>query len=182
VVPVTTAGPQIRLRPWSPDDLPLLERLLGDPAMTVHMGGPEPRVKLRRLHNDYLALRPPMGQMFAIVVEGEHGEDAPAGSVGYWQSDLSGEPAWELGCSVLPEFQGRGIGTRALRLAPTVAWGEARRPIHAYPSTDNDPSNAMCARAGFRLAGELEVEYRPGRPLRVYDWVLEPVEASPGQP
>ena len=161
----------VRLRPWAPDDLPLLERLLGDPAMTVHLGGPEPKVKLRRLHNDYLAMRPPMGRMFAIVVDGR---EPPAGSVGYWLSDRGGETVWELGCSVLPEFQGRGIGTRALRLAPAAAWRDAARPIHAYPSVDNDASNAMCARAGFRLAGEVHVEYRPGRPVRVFDWVLLP--------
>jgi RimJ/RimL family protein N-acetyltransferase len=166
------AGPDVdvRLRPWRADDLPLLERLLGDPAMTVYLGGPESAVKLRRLHNDYLALRPPLGRMFAILADGP----APAaGSVGYWLSDRSGETAWELGCSVLPEFQGRGIGTRALRLAPVIAWRDADRPIHAYPSVDNDPSNAMCAKAGFRLAGETDVEYRPGQVMRVCHWVLE---------
>ena len=161
----------VRLRPWGRDDLPLLERLLGDPAMTVHLGGPESPVKLRRLHNDYLAMRPPLGRMFAILADGG---EPPAGSVGYWLSDRSGETAWELGCSVLPEFQGRGVGTRALQLAPVSAWRDASRPIHAYPSVDNDPSNAMCARAGFRLVGETDVEYRPGRSMRVYDWVMLP--------
>jgi RimJ/RimL family protein N-acetyltransferase len=167
------AGPDldIRLRPWGAGDLPLLERLLGDAAMTAHQGGPESPIELRRLHNDYLALRPPMGRMFAIMVDGG---ESPAGSVGYWLSDRSGETAWELGCSVLPEFQGRGIGTRALLLAPVSAWQDSRRPIHAFPSVDNDPSNAMCARAGFRLAGETDVEYRPGQLMRVCHWVLEP--------
>jgi len=167
------AGPahDVRLRPWGPDDLPLLERLLGDPAMTRYLGGPESTVKLRRLHNDYLALRPPLGRMFVILA---NGTDEPAGSVGYWLSDRSGETAWELGCSVLPEFQGRGIGTRALLLAPVVAWRDASRPIHAYPSVDNDASNAMCAHAGFRLAGEVDVDDRADRPMRVYDWVLDP--------
>jgi RimJ/RimL family protein N-acetyltransferase len=165
----------VRLRPWGPDDLPLLERLLGDPAMTVFIGGPESAVKLRRLHHDYLSMRPPMGRMFAIL-SGE--TETTAGSVGYWLSDRSGATTWELGCSVLPEFQGRGIGTRALQLAPASAWRDAVRPIHAYPSIDNDASNAMCRRAGFRLAGEVDVEYRPGRPMRVYDWVLDPATGS----
>ena len=33
--------PTIELRPWSPDDLDLMTALLGDPAMTEHLGGPE---------------------------------------------------------------------------------------------------------------------------------------------
>jgi hypothetical protein len=31
----------VNIRPWSDGDLHLLERLLGDPAMNVHLGGPE---------------------------------------------------------------------------------------------------------------------------------------------
>lgn len=167
-MPETTTD--VRLRPWGPDDQPLLERLLGDPAMTVHLGGPESVIKLRRLHHDYLALKPPMGRMFAIVA----GDDGTAvGSVGYWLAERGGERFWELGCSVLPEFQGRGYGTRALTLAPLVAHEDAPgRPIHAYPAVENAASNAMCRRAGFELAGETEVQVRSGRSMRVYDWVL----------
>jgi hypothetical protein len=33
--------PEFRIEPWGEDDLPLLEKLLGDPAMTEHLGGPE---------------------------------------------------------------------------------------------------------------------------------------------
>jgi RimJ/RimL family protein N-acetyltransferase len=174
---VADSDPEIRLRPWGPDDLPLLEQLLGDPAMTMYQGGPESRIGLRRLHLDYMALRPPTGRMFVIV---EDGDPAPAGSVGYWLSDHGGQTVWELGCSVLPGFQGRGIGRRSLLLACAAAFRDAARPVHGYPSVDNDASNAMCRRAGFRMAAELEVELRPGRTMRVYDWVLEPDGATAG--
>ncbi|MFL5726219.1 MAG: GNAT family N-acetyltransferase [Chloroflexota bacterium] len=171
-------APDVRLRPWGPDDLPLLERLLGDPAMTVHLGGPEPPLKLRRLHQEYLALRPPMGRIFAILAgEADDGDPGLAvGSAGYWLSDRAGEGAWELGCSVLPEFQGRGYGTQALLLAPEFARRDGPgRTIHAYPAVDNGPSNAMCRRAGFRLDREIEIEIRPGHPMCVNDWVLDAV-------
>src|SRR5258708_8473792 len=31
----------VRIEPWGEGDLPLLKKLLGDPAMTEHLGGPE---------------------------------------------------------------------------------------------------------------------------------------------
>lgn len=31
----------VDIRPWAEGDLSLLERLMGDPAMTAHLGGPE---------------------------------------------------------------------------------------------------------------------------------------------
>jgi hypothetical protein len=37
----------VTLKPWGSDDLPLLERLMGDPRMTEHLGGPESPDKLR---------------------------------------------------------------------------------------------------------------------------------------
>jgi len=42
IVSVTSnTVPLISLRPWAEQDLPLLERLMGDPAMTEYLGGPE---------------------------------------------------------------------------------------------------------------------------------------------
>jgi len=40
----------VDIRPWSDGDLPLLERLMGDPAMTEHLGGPETPEKIRERH------------------------------------------------------------------------------------------------------------------------------------
>ena len=36
----------VHLEPWGPDDLRLLERLFGDPAMMAHLGGPESPEKI----------------------------------------------------------------------------------------------------------------------------------------
>jgi hypothetical protein len=35
----------VTLRPWSADDLPLMERLLGDPGMTAHLADPSRRTR-----------------------------------------------------------------------------------------------------------------------------------------
>ena len=37
----------VTLEPWGSRDLPLLERLMGDPRMTEHLGGPESPDKVR---------------------------------------------------------------------------------------------------------------------------------------
>lgn len=40
------------LEAWGRDNLPLLERLMGDPRMTKHLGGPESPQKLRERHDE----------------------------------------------------------------------------------------------------------------------------------
>jgi hypothetical protein len=40
----------VRIEPWDEGDLPLLEQLTGDPAMTEHLGGPEAPEKIAERH------------------------------------------------------------------------------------------------------------------------------------
>jgi RimJ/RimL family protein N-acetyltransferase len=43
--------------------------------------------------------------------------------------------------------------------------------VHAFPSVDNAPSNAICRKLGFTLLdGAIEFEYPPGNLLRCNDW------------
>ena len=44
--PVRDIENEVHIEPWGQGDLPLLEKLLGDPAMTQHIGGPETLEKL----------------------------------------------------------------------------------------------------------------------------------------
>jgi RimJ/RimL family protein N-acetyltransferase len=44
------------------------------------------------------------------------------------------------------------------------------RFLHAYPSVDNAPSNAICPKLGFTLLGSYEFEYPPGRFMQCNDW------------
>jgi RimJ/RimL family protein N-acetyltransferase len=48
-----------------------------------------------------------------------------------------------------------------------------RRFMHAYPSVENAPSNAICRKLGFTLLGEHEFEYPPGQFMRCNDWRLD---------
>jgi len=42
--------------------------------------------------------------------------------------------------------------------------------VHACPSIDNSPSNAICRRLGFELMGDYEFEYPKGHFMRCNDW------------
>ena len=141
------AAPEIELRPWSPDDLDLMIALLGDPAMTEHLGGPEtperPPETARSVSLDGAVRRPDVRDHAWVRTA------QPAGSVGYWPHESG---SLETGWSVLPAFQGRGVATRGtaqcLDLAAAVGGYET---IHAYPSVDNVPSNALSRTLGFEL-------------------------------
>jgi RimJ/RimL family protein N-acetyltransferase len=158
----------VHLEPWGTGDLPLLRRLLGDPAMTEHLGGPESEEKLAERQAKYEV---PDSKQYKIVDDAT-GEGL--GWVGYWERDWEGEPVYEIGWSVLPTYQGRGIGAAATALAIERARaGRLRRSLFAYPSVDNVPSNAICRKLGFTLLGASEYEYPKGNFMQCNNWRLE---------
>ena len=163
---------QVDLRAWAPGDLALLERLLGDPSMMTHLGGPETPEKIRERHARYCrSSASGADAQFAIVAGSAH---AAAGWIGYWEREWQGQTVLEAGWSVLPELQGRGIATRAARLLADRARSNGRyRALHAFPAVDNPASNAVCRKAGFRCLGEVDFEYPRGHFLRCNDWSLE---------
>jgi RimJ/RimL family protein N-acetyltransferase len=163
---------QVALRPYSEGDFWLLERLLGDPAMMTHLGGPETPEQLRKRHARYLQAAGSDTTHIFVVTLGK--EETPAGSVVYWERPLKDETVWEVGWSVLPEFQRRGVATKGASLAMEQARSQARnRFVHASPSVDNVPSNGVCRKLGFELLGELDLEYPPGHHVRCNDWQLD---------
>ena len=161
----------VAIRPWAEGDLPLLERLLGDPAMMVHLGGPESTEAIRARHQRYLDSGDSTGGLFAALV----GRDrVAAGWVGYWESSWQGDRVWECGWHVLPEFQGSGVATAAAALMLEHARTRGHHGfVHAFPSADNPASNAVCRRLGFEFVGEVEVEYPTGTMFRANDWCMD---------
>jgi RimJ/RimL family protein N-acetyltransferase len=145
---------------------------MGDPAMTEHLGGPESPEKIAERQARYEDVGDTStGQMFKIVDEAT-GE--AVGSVGYWERDWRDQKVYETGWSVLPAFQGRGIAGAATAQAIDLARAENKhRFLHAFPSVDNEPSNAICRKLGFTLLGTHEFEYPPGNFMRCHDWQLD---------
>jgi RimJ/RimL family protein N-acetyltransferase len=159
---------RIRIEPWGAADLPLLERCLGDAAMMQHLGGPECAEKIAERQARY---EEPGSRQFKIVDEAT-GEGV--GWVGWWEREWDGEQVFEIGWSVLPGAQGRGVAGSATREAIARASAERRhRFLHAYPSVDNAPSNAVCRKLGFTLLGARDLEYPKGNTMRCNDWRLD---------
>src|SRR5262249_29465504 len=140
----------VRLEPWGPGDLPLLEALLGDPAMMEHLGGLESHEQIAKRQARYERLAA-SGKDRRFKIVDEVAGDA-VGSVGYWERIWRGEQVYEAGWSVLPAFQGRGIAGMATAQAIAAARSDGQhRFLHAFPSVDNPPSNALCWKLGFTL-------------------------------
>jgi RimJ/RimL family protein N-acetyltransferase len=159
----------VHLVAWSDDDADLLVALNGDEAQMAHVGGAETAEKIAERQARYVA---DPGQ-FAVV----DGDGAHTGWVGFWPREWRGATVYEIGWSVLPAFQGRGIASaaaaQALEVARTSAAG-AVRAVHAFPGVDNAPSNAVCRRLGFTLVeAAMPIEYPPGTTMVGNDWRLD---------
>jgi len=96
----------IQIKPWEDKDLDLLFQI-NQPEMMEHLGGPESKEEILNRHNRYLNLSD-KGCMFSIKLLPDF---KTVGSVGYWQTVWNGESVYEIGWSVLPNFQGKGIAT-----------------------------------------------------------------------
>jgi RimJ/RimL family protein N-acetyltransferase len=159
-------APAVRLEPWGPGDHDLLARLLGDPAMMTHLGGPESPAKIADRQRRYEA---DPAQLKIVLSDGL----APAGWVGSWPREWRGGEVLELGWSVLPEMQGRGIARAATAaMIERIRAGRPDARLHAFPGVDNAASNALCRSLGFTLLGAFDLEYPPGHALRCNDWAL----------
>src|SRR3954447_5550242 len=106
-------------------DLPLLEQCLADPAMTVHLGGPESVQKIAERQARY---ERPGSKQFKIVDEAR---EQGVGWVGYWERDANRAPVYEIGWAVIPAFQGRGIAGAADPRGDRPGEVGARPPVPA---------------------------------------------------
>jgi RimJ/RimL family protein N-acetyltransferase len=164
----------MHLRPGTMADAWLTVALETDPRVMAELGGPHPSEYAEGAHRRRVATN---ASGWWLMMEPEPGQP-PIGAIGLWASEWNGEPISETGWMVLPEHQGRGHASAALRLlveraAADGRWGE----IHAFPGVTNGPSNALCRKTGFELVEtDVEVDYG-GRNLHCNHWVLRPPKA-----
>jgi RimJ/RimL family protein N-acetyltransferase len=142
--------------------------LVGDPVMMEHLGGPESEEKILDRQRRYEA---PGTDSFKVV---DLASGEGAGWVGFWSSEWDGEEAYEVGWSILPAFQGRGLAGAAAAAVVGLAAADGRHEaVFAFPAPANEASNAICRRLGFVLLGEADAEYPPGQMGRWNVWRLE---------
>ena len=140
----------------------------------AHVGGPDTAAKIAERQERYAQ---PGSRQYKIV-DPDTGQGV--GWVGYWEREWGGEDVYEAGWFLLPGFHGRGWASAATRELIAVGRAErARRFMHAFPSPDNGPSNAICRKVGFELLGECEFEYPPGVFVVSNDWRYDLAAAVP---
>jgi RimJ/RimL family protein N-acetyltransferase len=104
--------------------------------------------------------------------------DDVAGTVTLWTHGAGDQRISEIGWMVLPEFQGRGLGKRAVRMVLDAARADGRwGTVHAFPAVTNGPSNGMRRSLGFTYAGEQDTEFA-GRRLRTCLRTIETTHRS----
>ncbi|MFD9738577.1 GNAT family N-acetyltransferase [Umezawaea sp. NPDC059074] len=158
----------ICLRPWAEGDLGLL-RAQNTAEMQRHLGGPVPEDELLDRHRRYTELSAAGNGCMYVVLLGP--DSVVAGSVGYWEKEWGGRTVYEAGWQVLPEFQGRGVASRAAAAVARIAAADGDlKALHAFPPVVNEASIAVCRKAGFELAGECDFEYPKGTWIRCEDW------------
>ncbi len=163
----------IRLESWADEEAYIeLLRRMNAPEMTRHLGGPETEEQLIARHKRYLKVNQAgSGRMCRTVWLPTF---ETVGAIGYWETLHHGETVYEIGWSVLPEFQGRGVAVAATGAAIASAKSERKhRFVYAFPSVDNTASNAICRKNHFTFVGECEFEYPKGNFMQCNEWRLD---------
>lgn len=162
----------MQLRNIEIDDLALYESIHCDPEMMEHLGGPLPREGLaEKLQRDVASTE--AGETWVVKIIPDEDAGTAAGIVTIWEHAWEGQSINEIGWMVLPAFQGRGLGSEAVRSILRKARSESRWDIvHAFPPITNAQSNAMCRKMGFSKIEECDFEFRD-RILRCNHWQLD---------
>ncbi|MGW7099801.1 GNAT family N-acetyltransferase [Streptomyces sp. NPDC054838] len=164
----------MRLRDVELGDVDAYVRMRCDPAMMGDLGGPLPRAGMEeKVERDVRRAAADL-DWIKMIVPDPAAPAVVAGSVTLWSHESEDGPVSEIGWMVLPEFQGRGLGKRAVRSLLERAREEDRWGlVHAFPAVGNGASNGICRSLGFRLLAAREVVFA-GRVLAANHWAVDP--------
>lgn len=170
------------------EDLPLYESMYYDADHMKYLGGPCPPGTAERYLNAHMRTNAAgSGMVFKIVPEADdwketddeslriRGETQGVGSVCMWDSEYKDAPIVEVGWGVYKDFQGRGFGTKAMRMFIDMALAADGRwkNIHTFTHVDNEPSVRMCNTLGYQLLEECEIDYNDTL-FKAYHYLIAP--------
>ncbi|MDH6631854.1 UNVERIFIED_ORG: RimJ/RimL family protein N-acetyltransferase [Lelliottia amnigena] len=138
----TITTPRLQLSPFKPSDWAFFRSLREDRAIMRYMAAIAPEKETRRL----FAIRLAAPHTFVIRA---HGNDTPLGDIGLQISAKFREEA-DIGYTVIPQAQGKGYASEALRAVCDYAFSQAGvKAINAYVLADNAGSVRVLEKQGF---------------------------------
>ncbi|MFJ7586411.1 GNAT family N-acetyltransferase [Streptomyces sp. NPDC097617] len=166
----------MQLRDVQLGDVDAYVRMRCDPAMMSDLGGPLPRKGMEeKVRRDVRSAE--SGTQWIKMIVLDEDPTAVAGTVTLWSHAEDGEEMTEIGWMILPEFQGHGVGKRAVQALLELARDDGRWGlVHAFPATANAPSNGICRSLGFRFLEERDVNFAD-RVLKTKHWCIDPRSA-----
>ncbi|MFC4856327.1 GNAT family N-acetyltransferase [Actinophytocola glycyrrhizae] len=142
----------VRLRPWTPGDLPCIEQAATDPRIPENTSVParySPEEGLAFIHRQHQRLTSGQGVSLAIS---HHATGEALGLVILQPRPQSGVAG--LGYWVVPAARRHGLASRAVGLMTEWALGRYAR-IEAWVEPGNDASRYVLAENGFQCEGVL---------------------------
>jgi RimJ/RimL family protein N-acetyltransferase len=155
--------PSVRLRPVVEADLDMFRRFATEPELLGldWRGFRDAEAPARRFAVDgYLG--PEDGRLIVAVSP----EPAATGLVSWRSVGYGGGPThWEIGCALLPEWRGRGIGWRAQAMLCDYLFAHTpAQRIAAGTHPENHAEQRALIKAGFQREGVLRAfEFRDGQ-------------------
>jgi aminoglycoside 6'-N-acetyltransferase len=156
-------GERVALRAVTRQDHDMLRSILGDPSVAQWWGPPKPGVDVL---DDWLEADPET-TVWTIEVDGKVAGSIQASE----EADLDYRHAG-IDLFLGPEFQGRGIGTEAIRVL--ARWLFEERGHHRLtidPSAANERAIRAYSSVGFKRVGILR-QYERGPDGRFHDGLL----------
>ena len=156
---------RLRLRPFIPNDLPELARLLADPDfMAWSVAGPLGEAEARRKLEAEIACFALHG--FSKLALSLQDDPRLIGYCGLGRETIEGEPVPELGFRLSPPYRGEGLATEAAEAAIADAFGRLALPeIFAFAAPGNAPSRRVIAKLGMTYLRDIGLH---GRDWRLY--------------
>ena len=159
----TITTQRLHLTPFEPSDWAFFRTLREDRAIMRYMAAIAPEKETRRV----FAARLTAPHVFVIRM---HDDDTPLGDIGLQISAVNREEA-DIGYTVVPAAQGKGIASEALRAMCEYAFNQTGvKAVNAYVLADNGGSVRVLEKAGFVRTQVLEKAYEIDG-VRYDDWV-----------